>query len=307
MTSYQGHMELRHLRYFVAVATDGTFRRAAGRLHVSQPALSKQIQNLERELGGALFSRGRKGIQLTPTGEMFLTRAQDLLEMAEGAAKQAREAHRNNLGLLRVGRLGILASNFLPSVLEVYRSHFPAVDVQLFEMDQGEQMSALADGRIDVALIALKERNFPDWFGHKIVLEAKFQIGMNRQHRLANQDSISLADLTGEKFFYYQPPGGCSGHRDRTIMTFEWLGLPVPTLEPAHDHASIEALVVAGHGVTLVQPRATLVANRESVILPIKEEVPSLVLSIAAGWNVGFPQESVMRFVEMLEQTLRAV
>ena len=147
-------MELRHLRYFVAVAEELHFGRAAQRLHIAQPPLSRQIRDLEREIGTPLFERVPRGVELTPAGRAFLPEARLTLAQAERAQRTAQRAARGEIGRLRVGFVEAATySGILPDVLGFFRMHLPNVGVSLFEMDSLQQVEAFHDERIDLGIL----------------------------------------------------------------------------------------------------------------------------------------------------------
>src|SRR5918998_2662290 len=147
-------MELRHLRYFVAVAEELHFGRAAARLRIAQPPLSRQIRDLEREVGAALFERVARGVELTPAGRAFLPEARLTLAQAERAQRTAERAARGEIGRLRVGFVEAVSySGILPDVLGFFRMHLPNIGLSLFEMDSSHQVDAFRDGRIDLGIL----------------------------------------------------------------------------------------------------------------------------------------------------------
>src|ERR671933_1348872 len=147
-------MELRHLRYFVAVAEELHFGRAAARLHIAQPPLSRQIRDLERDVGAPLFARVKRRVQLTPAGRAFLPEARLTLSQAERARRTAQRAARGEIGRLRVGFVeAAIYSGVLPDVLSFFRMHLPDIGLSLFEMDPRQQGEAFRDGRIDLGVL----------------------------------------------------------------------------------------------------------------------------------------------------------
>src|SRR3982751_6322411 len=147
-------MELRHLRYFVAVAEELNFGRAADRLRIAQPPLSRQIRDLERELGTALFERVPRGVELTAAGRAFLPEARLTLAQAERAQRTAQRAARGEIGRLRVGFVEVaIYSGVLPEVLGFFRMHLPDIGLSLFEMDALQQAEAFREGRIDLGIL----------------------------------------------------------------------------------------------------------------------------------------------------------
>jgi DNA-binding transcriptional LysR family regulator len=156
-------MELRHLRYFVAVAEELHFTRAAERLHLGQPPLSQQIQALEAELGVALFMRTRRKVSLTVAGERFLLRAREILAAAAEAADEARRAARGEMGELRVGFTASLSmTSFFPALIYDYRLHYPQVALTLREMFSEDQCQALIGGKLDVGFVRRADAEAPE-------------------------------------------------------------------------------------------------------------------------------------------------
>src|SRR5881275_1522994 len=146
-------MELRHLRYFVAVAEELHFRRAAERLHMSQPPLSQQIRRLEDEVGATLFVRNQRRVELTAAGQAYLARARDILAAVEDAAREARRVQRGEVGRLDVGFVGSAMYSVVPELLRAFRERFPDVGLRLRELGTAEQLRRLEDGRLDVGFL----------------------------------------------------------------------------------------------------------------------------------------------------------
>ena len=149
-------MELRHLRYFVAVAEELHFRRAAERLHMSQPPLSQQIRQLEEEVGATLLLRNQRKVELTAAGAAFLVRAREILDAVEDAARQARRVQRGEVGRLAVGFVGSAMYSFVPELLRAFREQAPDIALRLHELGTTEQLRQLEDGRLDVGFVRLR-------------------------------------------------------------------------------------------------------------------------------------------------------
>ena len=148
-------MELRHLRYFVVVAEELHFRRAAERLHMSQPPLSQQIRALEEEVGATLLLRNQRKVELTAAGAAFLERAREILAPVEDAARQARRVQRGEVGRLAVGFVGSAMYSFVPELLRAFREQSPDIALRLHELGTSEQLRQLEDGRLDVGFMRL--------------------------------------------------------------------------------------------------------------------------------------------------------
>src|SRR5215472_7550403 len=143
-------MELRHLRYFQAVATALSFSRAAESLRVAQPALSRQIADLEQELGVVLLNRDRHKVSVTPAGQSFLCESDALLSHAADAAEKARRIARGEAGELKLAFMTAPTFGFLPALVRQYRSLYPKVGLKIIEMNPNHQLEAFADGSLDI-------------------------------------------------------------------------------------------------------------------------------------------------------------
>jgi DNA-binding transcriptional LysR family regulator len=193
-------MELRHLRYFVAVAEELNFTHAAARLRVAQPALSRQIRDLEDELQTPLFERGRTGVELTHAGRVFYQRARGILSQSAEAANEARSAAGAMIGSLVLGFPSGLHLNFLAPVISAFQKAHPRVQFDYFHGLPGEQLKALRAGRIDVAFVYLPAAL--DAFEHQVVWRVPFKVVLPQRHPLARQSSLDLADLRSEEFVF---------------------------------------------------------------------------------------------------------
>src|SRR5262245_41686207 len=191
-------MELRQARAFVTTAEEGHVGRAATRLHVTQPTLSRQIAALERSLGVPLFDRTRRQLALTPAGEVFLAGARDLVRRADELAAAAQRAHRGELGVLRVGFVQSATFAALPRLLNAFRAAGPAVRVEVLAMTTLRQLDALADDRIDAGLLR-PPINVPD-LRQRTLSHDELYAALPGGHPLARKRRVSLSDLAGEDF-----------------------------------------------------------------------------------------------------------
>ena len=197
---YGERMELRHLRYFVAVAEELNFTHAAARLRVAQPALSRQMKDLEEELQTPLFERGRTGVQLTQAGRVFHQRARAILAQAAEAANEARAAAGAITGSLVLGFASGLHLNHLAPVIKNFQGAYPKVQFDYFHGLAGQQLKALREGRIDVAFANLP---FPlDGLEHQVVWRVPFKVVLPQRHPLARRPALELADLRSEDFVF---------------------------------------------------------------------------------------------------------
>src|SRR5829696_8369374 len=205
-------MELRHLRYFVVVAEELHFGRAAERLHIAQPPLSRQIRDLERELGTPLFERVPRGVELTAAGRAFLPEARLTLAQAERAQRTAQRAARGESGRLRVGFVEAATySGILPEVLGFFRMHLPNIGLSLFEMDALQQAEALHDGRIDLGILHSAPADAERWLRAEPVYADPLVAAVPDTHRVAPNASprrrrIALDELAADPFVLFPRP-----------------------------------------------------------------------------------------------------
>ena len=197
-------MELRHLRYFVAVAEEHSFVQAARRLRVAQPALSRQIRDLENEVGVLLFHRLPRGVRLTPAGETFLTDARCTLEVATRAVTTARRASILDEGGLRFGNAGELGvyAPLVADLLAAYRGTYPDVDIRVMNYDQSEQLAATRDRRVDVAASFIMSWPTAQFEAHRLVHTPLTGALLPASHPLAAKSSVKLRDLQDLTFLH---------------------------------------------------------------------------------------------------------
>jgi len=191
-------MELRQLRYFLAVAEELHFTRAAEKLYVAQPALSLQIRQLEDELGVKLFERLKHRVQLTPAGRVFAQKARFALEQTQKAAKEASLVGRGEAGSLCIGFVSSAVVSVLPGILRNYSSKIPAVAIELLELDPSEQLEGLRNGTLDLGVMhALVEA--PDL---EMVTLAREELlaALPASHSAARSERVELTTLAGETF-----------------------------------------------------------------------------------------------------------
>lgn len=243
-------MELRQLRYFIAVAEESGFSRAAKRLHVSQPPLSSQIKSLETELGARLFERSNRGVSLTAAGLVFLEEARAALSRLEHAKAKAIEAGRGEIGTLSVGFVSIADYSILPPALKSFRSRFPSVEVQLHELTTDAQIPELRAARLDLG-IALAPVDEPDLEFERLRREALVLAGPSGHAALAAPGAIDLRALSKESFIV--PPRDIApGLYDLTISYCRSFGFAPRITQQARQMQTVIGLVSCGMGFALV-------------------------------------------------------
>jgi DNA-binding transcriptional LysR family regulator len=242
-------MELRHLRYFVAVAEERNFTRAAARLHIAQPPLSRQIQQLEEDLGTVLIEKGSRPLRLTEAGQFFLAHAKPLLDQVRDL-----KAMTQRVGQLeRTLSIGFVASTLygqLPEIVRRYRERYPEVEVMLHELTTVEQLAALKDGRIDVGFGRLKSE---DPSIRRILLrEERMVVALPPGHRLAQRaDGVRLMDLVNEKLLVY-PKAPRPSFADQVLAIFSEANLTPGHVTEVRELQIAMGLVAAGQGISIV-------------------------------------------------------
>src|SRR5438128_3989409 len=192
-------MELRHLRYFVAVAEEGSLTLAAERrLHTAQPSLSRQIRDLEVEVGAELMTRGARGIELTEAGRVFLDHARLALAQVEAAASAARRAAHPEQRTLALGFLSGCEPEWLPAVMHVLREELPKIEVTISSKHSPQLAEGLATGKLDAAFVR-PEEGHPDLV-YKVLITEPLIVVLPSDHRLASHDAIQPLDFVGETF-----------------------------------------------------------------------------------------------------------
>jgi DNA-binding transcriptional LysR family regulator len=194
-------MDLRHLRYFIAVAEELHFTRAARRLHIAQPPMSRQIRELEEELGVTLFNRTRRQVELTDAGQVFLVKARQVLRAAESAVLETQRAERGETGKLAVGFFEQTAYTLLPPILRAFNHRFPEVDVQLRWFPVIGQVEALEQGEVDIAFV----RPVVDLsaVSKRLLLTEAFVVAVPTSHRFAARDAVSIEECADERIINY--------------------------------------------------------------------------------------------------------
>lgn len=194
-------MEMHQLRYFVAVAEELHFGRAAKRENVSQPPLSLQIKKLESELGVVLFERTKRSVKLTEAGYAFLPTARSILTATLEGKRAAQKAHRGESGTITIGFVHSASISYLPTLIGPFRRQFPDIRIEFKEMTVSDQMKALNAGVIDVGILRAPT---PDERVESFIVQREdFCVAVNITHRLAQKHSLTVADLKEEGFVFY--------------------------------------------------------------------------------------------------------
>jgi len=245
-------MELRHLRYFVAVAEELHFSRAALRLHIGQPPLSQQIQALEKEVGAQLLERSKRWVRLTQAGKLFLGDARKILALSEQAVETARRASKGEVGELRVGFTSSMPFTVtLQQVVNLYRQRYPHVTLSLQEMPSVRQIEAIAQRNLDLGFIRPPEVEIPNGVSALTLRHDPLLLVAPSEHRLARKNSVQLSELAGEAFVMYSRDVGTGLHA-QILRLCRQAGFEPHIVQEAREASTIIGLVAAGCGVSIL-------------------------------------------------------
>jgi len=298
-------MELRHLRYFVAVAEELNFGRAAERLRIAQPPLSRQIRDLEREVGAALFERVPRGVELTPAGRAFLPEARLTLAQAERAQRSAQRAAQGETGRLRVGFVEAAThSGILPDVLSFFRAHLPSVGLSLFELDPLRQAEAFQDGRIDVGILHSPPLDAARWLRVEPIYAEPVILALPKTHALAGRSRIALASLADESFVSV-PRIVAPEMYDDMVASCRRAGFSPRIVQEAAGWHTLASLVSAGVGVGVV-PRSIAEFQQPGVVYRGVRAL-DVEMTLAAVWKRSERSPVRERFVTALKAVAGAL
>lgn len=274
-------MELRHLRYFCAVADHGSFSQAGRQLHVSQSAISEQIADLEREVGGPLFSRTSGRARLTPHGQLFLAEAQKTLLAADRAVEITNRSLQGKVGSLNIGFFLWGAGGFFARIIRDYRKLHPDIKLSLYEMRTPEQMEALTSGKIDVAFARPLEPPFDRTLRAELLYRDPVVVVMPRDHPLAGKP-VSVNDLTHERFVL------CDRHMtpalfDGILALCSDAGFSPNIVNTSSTWSGVLTLVDSGEGVALVPSGIRYLRSPGIIMSPLVPQ--QLHMGLTVAWN----------------------
>jgi DNA-binding transcriptional LysR family regulator len=257
-------MELRHLRYFVKVAEELNFSRAAERLNIAQPPLSQQIQRLERELGVPLFLRTKRRVALSDAGSAILDDARRTVALADEVADIARRTALGEVGILRLGFSSAALYTMLPAVLRAFRSQFPRAVLNLMELSTEEQVRRLASGALDAGIVRLPIENVSKSLTTRSILRESLAVAMPRDHRLAKRPAVPIRALAPERFVVF-PRHVAPGLYDQIMSLCSSGGFRPIVAQEAAEIPTIISLVAAGLGIAIV-PSSVQSLRHERVV-----------------------------------------
>lgn len=296
-------MELRRLRYFIVAAEEENFHRAAARLHVAQPALSRQIALLEDELGCELFSRVRRRVYLTTAGRLYLEDARRILRELELANQRVRLAATGQVGTLRIGlRETAGRSPLVSRTCSRFRQSYPDVELRLQQMTSPAQCDALRAGELDAGFIYLSP-DHDEGLERLPVAEDRFYLALQRGHPLAGQARIRLQDLTDEPFIWLARTHNAY-YSDALLRDCVAAGLTPRIIQEADTEPMALNLVAVGMGSGFVVAPGDEAPIPGVVLKPVEEL--DTVLTLALVWRQEMLSVLTANFLEVMRTTLAA-
>jgi DNA-binding transcriptional LysR family regulator len=284
-------IDIRQLRYFQAVAEELHFGRAAARLRIAQPALSRQIQQLEEEIGAQLLRRTQRVVELTPAGALFLDRTSQILEDVSKAVADARRISKGEYGHLVVGFIHSSTYGLLPAVVERFRHLYPDIELELREMSIAEQHDALSRGLIDIGL--LRPQSAPAGIEIQPIMDDPFLLAVPDKHPLAKLEAVHMQALAAEPIIMFSKRESPLFHSRITAMC-EQAGFTPKIAQHATQIHTIVGLVGAGIGIAVVPGTARNLHPKSVRFLEILDE-PKPV-HVALGWQRGKDTPAIRSF-----------
>jgi LysR family hca operon transcriptional activator len=295
-------MELRHLRYFVAVAEEKSITVAAARrLRTAQPSLSRQLRELEAEVGAALMTRSARGIELTAAGRVFLDHARLALAQVEAATAAARRAAHPEERTLALGFLSGCEPEWLPAAMHVLREELPTIEVTISSKHSPQLADGLATGKLDAAFMRPEER-YPDLI-YKVLIKEPLVVVLPSDHRLASHEAISLQDLEGETFIGMADQAPVL----RSIIE-DYIRRSGVDLKATHrvEYLSMAiSLVASTRGIALLPNFARNFLNWSVISRPLAGEAPSI--DLALGYHKANNSPLLRAFLARVDEMIGRV
>ena len=291
-------MELRHLRYFVAVGEALSFTKAAEQLHLAQPSLTRQIKNLEAEIGVRLLNRNKGKVSLTPEGRSFLSDAKRVLAHSTDIVESVQRLHRGEIATLNIGYVANFFPAPLPASLAAFQRKFPMVSVNLFDMTYGDQLRALEEGRIDLGFVkmqpslATRELQFRSLGSDKII------VAVREGDRLEQNAVIRLKDLRS-MFFIGMSEKSYPGYRSWLTQTCRKAGFAPKVLQDVEIERIVLQAVGAGLGVALLPEQVEKLRHENVVFRPL---APTIRTLSCIAWKKENTSTVLKAYVEALKE-----
>lgn len=272
-------MEFRQLQYFLAVAEELNFSRAAKRLNMAQPPLTRQIRQLEQELGVELFYRTKRYVQLTDAGKAFLEESRRILEQVEHSVQVAQRASRGEIGRLVVAFEGSSAYDIVPRSLKTYRERFGGVELVVVGMTTGEQVQALHERQIGAGFLVPPLKGKDKELVVEAVLQEPLVLALPENHHLAAQSRVKVRSLSNEPFVMAGRDSGC-GLYDQAIAVCQRAGFSPRVMQEVNEMQVMLGFVAAGLGIALLSASVKQFPRPGVVYRELQPSTPEVALAV---------------------------
>ena len=289
-------MELRHLRYFVAVAENLSFTKAAAKLHLAQPSLTRQVHNLEEEIGVRLLERSKSRVALSEEGRSFLTDARRILALATESILAVQRLSRGETGELNIAYLPNFDFELLPETLRAFRQAFPHIALNLFDMSPAEQFRALEARKIDLGFVGLPPPAASGLYWQSITRHRTIAV-LAAKHRLARKRQVKLTDLEN-MFFVGMSEKTHPGFRDWLNHTCQQVGFTPRVLQDAELEAALMTFVAEGLGVSLVREHIKKLPHPGVAFRPL---TPPIYSDYCIAWNRANELRALRQYIEIVK------
>lgn len=294
-------LELRTLRYFVAVAEELHFGRAAARLGISQPPLSQQIQKLERRLGVPVFERTSRNVALTDAGAVLLEESRRILAAVEGAITATQQAARGELGRLTVAFAATVMFHSLPAIIREFRERFPDVVLELRELPTGMQLSALHAGELDVGFVRQPAPN--ELLHLETVMREPLVVALSKRHRLAGMETVPIEELAEERFVLF-PRDIAPGLHAQVLAICRAAGFAPDVVQESRELYTTVSLVEADVGITIIP--ASIRKMGWTGVLYKALPMPLAETRIDMAWRVENRRPVLGAFLDLVREVAQA-
>jgi DNA-binding transcriptional LysR family regulator len=296
-------MELRHLRYFVGVAEALSFTKAAEKLHTAQPSLTRQIKDLEEELGVRLLNRTKQQVTLTDEGRSFLVDAKRVLALAAETVESVRRLRSGETRALNVGYVSNLFYDLLPNTLSSFHQSFPTVSVNLFDLSCGEQFRALEDGKLDLGFVGLHEAIARRGLEFRSIASYKTVAALPKDNPMVSHPTVELKALAS-MFFIGMSETSYPGYRDWLTKTCRRAAFTPKVLQDVDLERTMIHAVAAGLGVALVPEQLKKLEHDNVVFRPLN---PTVATEGCVAWRSENTTAALQAYVRIVEQLGRSI
>jgi DNA-binding transcriptional LysR family regulator len=290
-------MELRHLKYFVAVAEALSFTKAAAKLHLAQPSLTRQIINLEQELGVQLLNRSKNHVAVTAEGRAFLLDARRVLALAAESVAAVQRLSRGESGQLNIGYLSNFNFDLLPKTLGAFREGFPHIALNLFDMIPAEQFRALEARKIDLGFVGLRPTAVTRDLQWECIARHKTIVAVPQHHPLAKKSKINLTDLK-TMFFVGMSEKTHPGFRDWLCEVCRPADFTPRILQDAELEPGLMRFVAEGLGVTLAREQIKNLPHPGVVFRPLN---PPVKTDYCIAWNRDNDSRALQQYISIVK------